>query len=170
MKQIAILVFIIVLVSYCTTTRGQSLPLEEIITHLIEVDEIASEKKWEDAIPKVQITNIFVTSNKGLYNFSNTSVHRYSFLLLKSNDSFLILNCNNFLNEYEIMINQFFNEVKDSFNFYLPNIIQLYIDNQNYHKTPPMPILDTKELMQHEQNYPKRKIKNTSKFYYKSKE
>lgn len=162
-----ILILMLFFVLFCTTTRGQSLPLKEVITHLIEVEEIASEEKWQDAISNVELSKVFDNSKKGLYIFSDASVHHYSFLLLKSNDTFLILNCNDFIKEYEIMINHFYYDVQDTFNKYLPNIIQQYIHNQNYHKTPPMPILGAQKTKQDKPNYPIRKLINTSIFYYR---
>jgi len=161
MKKI---VFFWMLVLLSNTFYAQKLPMKQVVAHLTSVGEIPPQENWQDALQNMTIGKMFSVDSVALYLFSSTYIHRYKFFLVKDRDSFQILNCDNFIPEYEIMEKVYTGRAKDSLDHYLTSIIEHYKANYNYHQTPPILDLTSKNR---EPYYLPRKIVKTQPFFFK---
>jgi len=140
---------------------GQKLPEKQMKTHLILSGEISNEKET------MFTTKMCGNDSIAIYFFGNNSPHGYYFLLLKNSDKYVILNGDNVINEWE-ELDKIYSKIQVSLNYQsVESLMSLYIHNQNYHKTPPMPSLKSFEAA-NKSSYPPRKIINTKPFYFHS--
>ena len=138
---------------------GQRLPEKQMKTHLILSGEISNEKE------AIFTTKICGNDSIAIYYFGNSSPHGYYFLLLKNSDRYLILNGDNVIKEWE-ELDKIYSIIQISINYKsVESLMSLYIHNQNYHKTPPMPSLKSSESVDN-LSYPPRKIIGTKPFYF----
>jgi hypothetical protein len=118
------------------------------------------------------LNNIFLTKLCGndsicIYRFGEGSSHAYWYLLLKDKNEYRILNCNNFLDDYNY-IDLILMKIKDQISYDdIDHIISNYYHNENYHPTPPFPNLrnKTNDLNQ-KPNYPARQLIETKPFIF----
>lgn len=149
--------FLLVPVVISVNRCDAQLPEKRMFNHLEKADEGPS---------KISVVKLFKTMDQGLYNFSSGSVHYYNFILLQKADTFQILNCNDFIEEYTLMEKWFTGNAQDSVRHYIIPIIGLYQHNNDYHPTPPYPDLKTKKQKDKKLTYPPRKMPLTAPFVY----
>lgn len=117
----------------------------------------------------IYCTNIWDTDTTAIYTFGKNSNHRYDYLLLKDQNKYVILNGENFLNEWQ-SINKLISRqnIKPPYNI-ISIIIDLYQKNNNTHSGMPLPVLRDSATGKMEMEYPPRMLFHTSPFFYPAK-
>ena len=122
---------------------------------------------YDGLINNIFLTKLFGNDSICIYRFGEGSPHAYWYLLLKDKNEYRILNCSNFLDDFNY-IDSILKKAKDIISYdNIENIISNYYHNENYHPTPPFPNLrnKTKELNQ-KPNYPARQVVETKPFIF----
>ena len=137
------------------------LPISAIKNHLKHCAEIS------DTTENFFIKKMCGNDTISIYSFCSKYVHKYWFLLLKENNFYTILNCNEFIQEWE-SLDKIFSKLNPSLNYTsISLIIWQYKLNADYHPTPPFP-----DLKPHKKSnsanlvYPPRKLYITEPFYF----
>lgn len=111
-------------------------------------------------------TKIWDADTVGIYIFGQNSTHNYYYMLLKNKTHYTILNCHDFMEEWQ-SINTVINKtaVKPDYHT-ISKIINCFINNRDSHPVIPMPKSRDSITGKIEMEYQPRRLYHTAPFYY----